>query len=468
MWKFSVSFWGRKNMKKQNIMFALLPTVGYLNGLYNKKTEHSICVLWLFFELEFTVKWESIMSRVNIYQSSKPKPSKRNDMKRVVNTESKPIKLWLDDIEDGAMQQAKNLANLPFIYKHLAIMPDSHQGYGMPIGGVLATKGVVVPNAVGVDIGCGMCAVKTSLTAISNNDLINVVERIKERIPVGFNHRTEKVTEIIMPQSELIIDNATIVCKEYENARYQLGTLGGGNHFIEIQKGNDGFVWIMIHSGSRNLGKKVADAYNKIAMYYNQLWRSSVPQTYELAFLPIETYEGKRYMDEMQYCVAFALANRSLMMDEIKCIFRKEFPSVSFDEMINIAHNYAKWEHHFNDNVIVHRKGATSARKGEIGIIPGSMGTKSYIVEGLGNPESFTSCSHGAGRKMGRKQAQRELSLEHEIEIMESQGIIHGIRSVEDLDEAAGAYKDINVVMANQLDLVKILVELSPLAVIKG
>lgn len=387
---------------------------------------------------------------------------------RVVSTEKVPIKLWLDEIEQGALDQAINLANLPFIFKHLAIMPDSHQGYGMPIGGVLATKGVVIPNAVGVDIGCGMCAVKTSLIEISKEQLQILVDKIKAVVPVGFAHQKEKQDESLMPFIRDIEESNYIVWFEYESALKQLGTLGGGNHFIEIQKGSDGFIWIMIHSGSRNLGKKVADHYNKIAVRLNELWCSSVEKSKELAFLPIEIVEAKQYMIEMQYCVEFALANRRLMIERIKWCFTDVVPHIEFDEIINIAHNYAKWENHFGQNVIVHRKGATSARLGEIGIIPGSMGTKSYIVEGLGNPESFMSCSHGAGRKMGRKQAMRELNLEHEIETMESQGIIHGITSVENLDEAPSAYKDIDVVMENQKDLVKILVELKPLAVIKG
>jgi tRNA-splicing ligase RtcB (3'-phosphate/5'-hydroxy nucleic acid ligase) len=386
---------------------------------------------------------------------------------RVITTERVPIKLWLNDIEQGALDQALNLANLPFIFKHLAIMPDSHQGYGMPIGGVLATKNIIIPNAVGVDIGCGMCAVETSLVSITKSDLQKIVDKIKEIIPVGFSHQKEKQDEELMPQSYSTF-NLPVVSKEYNSALKQLGTLGGGNHFIEIQKGNDDHIWIMIHSGSRNLGKQVADSYNKIAIRLNGLWFSEVTKDKELAFLPIQTDDAKDYINEMNYCVEFALANRRLMMERIKWCFSDVVSNIKFRNMINIAHNYAKWEHHFGHDVVIHRKGATSARIGEIGIIPGSMGTKSYIVEGLGNPESFMSCSHGTGRKMGRKQAQRELNLKHEIEIMENQGIIHGIKTIENLDEAVSAYKDIDIVMENQKDLVKILVELKPLAVIKG
>lgn len=386
-------------------------------------------------------------------------------MKKVISEHNKPIKCWLDEIEESAVKQAANLANLPFTFKHVALMPDCHSGYGMPIGGVLATKGVVIPNAVGVDIGCGMCAVKTSLKGIERESLNDIIEQIKMVVPVGFNRHKERQDISLMP---MCTENHRLIAKEFDSACHQLGTLGGGNHFIEIQADNDGFVWVMIHSGSRNLGKKVADHYNKIALALNQLWHSEVKKESELAFLPIESEQGKQYFAEMKYCVEFALANRKLMMERVKQCFKEKVSDVEFGEIINIAHNYASFEHHFGENVIVHRKGATFAGKGQIGIIPGSQGTKSYIVRGLGNEESFNSCSHGSGRRMGRKQAQKSLDLKTEIEIMERQGIIHGIRTVADLDEAASAYKDIDVVMNNQKDLVEIVVELRPLAVIKG
>ena len=383
-------------------------------------------------------------------------------MKQVISTEKIPIKLWLDNIEDGALEQAKNLANLPFAFKHIAIMPDSHQGYGMPIGGVLATKRIIIPNAVGVDIGCGMCAVKTSLTEIDTDTLKKIMGEIRKEIPVGFNHHKEKQNEVLMPLHP--DGSADIIDSQYQNALTQIGTLGGGNHFIEIQKGNDGHIWIMIHSGSRNLGKQVADYYNKLAVDLNERWHSSVPKEWELAFLPRDTEEGQAYLREMQYCVEFALANRKLMMDRImQCFIGTD---LFLEPIINIAHNYARMENHFGENVMIHRKGATLATKETIGIIPGSMGTSSYIVKGLGNPESYNSCSHGAGRKMGRKEAIRTLNLEEEQKKME--GIIGAPRNQDDLEEAPGAYKPIDEVMENQNDLVEIMVELKPLAVIKG
>jgi tRNA-splicing ligase RtcB len=227
--------------------------------------------------------------------------------------------------------------------------------------------------------------------------------------------------------------------------------------------------WIMIHSGSRNIGLKVATHYNKLAAKLNQGGKSPIPKKWDLAYFPLDCDEGRMYLAEMDYCVAFALANRKLMLDRIKKIFFEACDGgIEFDDMINIAHNYAKMEKHFGRNVMVHRKGATSARNGEVGIIPGSQGAKSYIVSGKGNPDSFHSCSHGAGRKMSRKKAQKELSVAHEINRLEKLGVLHAIRGKRDLDEAPSAYKDIDVVMENQKDLVEIKYELKPLAVIKG
>ncbi len=408
---------------------------------------------------------------------------KENDkMKEVIYKKGKnkiPIKSWVTDIEQGALQQARNLSDFPFAFKHIALMPDCHQGYGMPIGGVMATKDVIVPNAVGVDIGCGMIAAKTNLKVeeLTINMLKKIMGEIRKVIPVGFNHHKEAQDEKLMtvwtPDTY-----STIVKQQYSSALTQLGTLGGGNHFIEIQKGDDGYIWIMVHSGSRNIGYKVAKYYNDMAKELNKKWASGVPSNWDLAFLPMDSEEGKNYINEMNYCVDFALANRKLMIDRIKDIFVKiveekygkldRHPKYFFPEEINIAHNYAVMENHFGENVMVHRKGATKATVGLKGIIPGSQGTCSYIVEGLGNPESYNSCSHGAGRTMGRNDARRTLNLEEEKKKLDDKGIIHGIRNTQDLDEASGAYKDIDVVMENQKDLVKILVKLEPLGVIKG
>jgi tRNA-splicing ligase RtcB len=263
------------------------------------------------------------------------------------------------------------------------------------------------------------------------------------------------------------VKNSRVV-QLYQAALTQIGTLGGGNHFIEIQLGDDGHVWIMVHSGSRNIGLKVAQYYNQVAVRLNERWRSSIPQKWELAFLPADSIEGLDYLAEMQYCVDFALASRKLMIERVKEVIEEVVGKVTFEPLINIAHNYAALENHFGEDVIVHRKGATRARAGECGIIPGSQGSMSFIVVGKGNPESFSSCSHGAGRVMGRKQAQRTLDLEMEKKRLDDLGVIHGMRTKQDLDEAASAYKDINTVMANQDDLVEVTTALKPLAVIKG
>ena len=382
-----------------------------------------------------------------------------------------PIKSWVIDLEYGALEQAKNISNLPFVFRHVALMPDCHQGFGMPIGGVMATKNVVVPNAVGVDIGCGMCAVKTNIKVedFNTETLKEIMGEIRKVIPVGFKHRQEMCDESEMPDYMGEPNSIIPICnQEYSSARKQLGTLGGGNHFIEIQKGDDGFIWIMIHSGSRNVGLKVAKYYNDIAKELNKKWYSSVDVKEDLAFLPLDTKEVDSYMEEMGLCLEFAYANRLKMMNDVCMCFEKFVDKVEFEPMINIHHNYVTMENHFGENVMVHRKGATSARKGEVGIIPGSQGTCSYIVEGLGNVESYESCSHGAGRKMGRKDAQRRLNFKEEKKKLEEKGILHSIRNVSDLDEAPGSYKDINLIIENQKDLVKVLVKLEPLGVIKG
>jgi tRNA-splicing ligase RtcB len=390
-------------------------------------------------------------------------------MQKVISTAKIPIKLWIDDIEEGAVNQALNLANLPFAFRHICIMPDAHQGYGMPIGGVLAAQNVIVPNAVGVDIGCGMCAVRTNIeaAALEREQLTQIMSGVRELIPLGFDHHKERQDESLMPQG-YNLDEMVVVKREYFAALKQLGTLGGGNHFIELQRSGDGFLWIMVHSGSRNFGLQVAEYYNKTAKKFNALYYSSVDPKADLAFLPFETDQAHAYYKEMKYCTEFALANRKLMMEHIQEVVSTIHKRVAYEPIINIAHNYAAWETHFDTKVIVHRKGATSAKPGETGIIPGSQGTKSYIVEGLGNPESFMSCSHGAGRVMSRNAAIRNLDLDEEKRKLDKLGIIHSIRKKSDLEEASSAYKDISQVMALQTDLVKIKTELSPLAVIKG
>lgn len=398
---------------------------------------------------------------------------------RVITTEKVPIKLWLEDIEEAALVQARNLANLPFTFKWVALMPDAHVGYGMPIGGVLATKGVVISNAVGLDIGCGVAFVQTNIPA----DILQreseahgtlgkgIVGNIKRNVPVGFSHHNTKqpCTTLDIALTEKFVEHP--LAPQLERGYFQIGTLGGGNHFIELQRDvATGNLGIMLHSGSRNFGKQVCDFFNKRAKALNELWYSQVTSDKGLSFLPLDTEDGQWYMRWMRLALDFAAENRARMMREcLSVVFNMVkkydgFSGIEAEETIDIHHNYAAMEHHYGENVMVHRKGATKAVG--IGIIPGSMGSKSYIVRGLSKEESFKSCSHGAGRRMGRKEAQRSLNLAAEQEIMK--GILHDMTSVAKLEEAPSSYKDIDVVMNNQKDLVEIVKTLRPVAVIKG
>lgn len=391
----------------------------------------------------------------------------------VRKTERLPIKIWAEEgkIEDGALAQIDNVSKLPMAFRHVALMPDAHQGYGMPIGGVAALDKAISPNMVGVDIGCGVQAMKTSLTELEESDLKKILSLIRKSIPTGFKHHKASYEEDMPPWMSIIGSDA-IVEREWKSATRQIGTLGGGNHFIEIQKGSDGFIWAMVHSGSRNIGYTVARHYNEIANTLNRKWHSSVSPKWELDFLPSDSDEGQRYIAEMNYCLAFAKASRDLMMRFIRNAFEDVLLAKSlYDEtypFYDIHHNYASLENHFGKNVWIHRKGATLARKGTIGIIPGSQGTASYIVKGKGNPESFMSCSHGAGRTMSRSMAKKVLVLDKVRKSLDDKGILHSVRSSDDLDEAPQAYKNIDKVMEQQSDLVESTVKLVPLAVIKA
>lgn len=378
------------------------------------------------------------------------------------------ILCWCGNPEEGAVRQAVNISKHPWLVGNVCLMPDTHEGYGMPIGGVAALDNAICPNMVGVDIGCGMLAVKTNLTTeqVTIDLLKRVIGKIREQVPVGFNHHnTQQLSPIFADESW---NHSSVCLREFESARYQIGTLGGGNHFIEIQRDENNNVWFMIHSGSRNLGKKVADFYNCKAKEMCKFWKQNEIVNNDLAILPIGTNEARGYIDEMKICLNFAYENRILMAQRIMDSFADIFPDFNNLNAINIHHNYVALENHFGRDVWVHRKGATLAREGTIGIIPGSQGTCSYIVEGLGNESSLCSCSHGAGRKMSRMKAKQTLTVEEESKRLNDLGIVHSIRNINDLDEAPSTYKDIDTVMEEQKDLVKILVKLSPLGVVKG
>jgi tRNA-splicing ligase RtcB (3'-phosphate/5'-hydroxy nucleic acid ligase) len=393
-----------------------------------------------------------------------------------------PIKSWCGDIEESALQQALALSNHPAVYSHVALMPDAHAGMGMPIGGVIAMDGAVCPNAVGVDIGCGMCAVKTGYKLGKVQGHLKAIrDQIMRDIPVGFKHRKDwaaddesyqvlvadpLATKVTDKHLDFVAGWSDDKVNEY-TIRTQIGTLGGGNHFIEIQKDEDNMVWMMIHSGSRNMGLQIAKHYNTIAMNLNKKWHSALPDM-GLAFLPLDTPEAQAYLAGMNFALDFAYTNRQVMMRLAAYAFKRnklEWPVDWETDMINIHHNYASLERHYGRNVVIHRKGATLAREGTIGIIPGSMGTSSYIVRGKGNRESFMSCSHGAGRRMSRTQAKKSISMDSFRHQMKD---IEYTPKKDNLDEAPQAYKDIDAVMEQQQDLVDIVTKLSPLAVIKG
>ncbi|MBR5591425.1 MAG: RtcB family protein [Kiritimatiellae bacterium] len=399
-----------------------------------------------------------------------------------------PVKSWCENCEEGAVQQAANLAKHPVLFSHVALMPDAHQGYGMPIGGVVAAEQAVIPAAVGVDIGCGMIAVETDIPAERFAEMSfrrAFQERLKERIPVGdgVSHQTTQDWEGFEAYTANNSMRADLWPLKLD--RKNLGTLGGGNHFIELQKTTalDGQgepeggskIWLMIHSGSRNLGKRIEEHYHRIAK--RLCTRFHVPLADpDLAFLPIEEAEGHRYFTDMLFALRYAKENRRRMMEVMKETLAEFVPEVNFIQTIDIHHNYAAFEEHFGKKVCVHRKGATSAKLDEIGIIPGSMGAASYIVRGLGNPQSFMSCSHGAGRKMSRISASRNLTVEECDKAME--GIVcerwHAYKGYGkakgclDLSEAPQAYKDIEEVISAETDLVEPLVRLVPLASLKG
>lgn len=415
-------------------------------------------------------------------------------MKEVIfNTQEQkiPIYSWAQSsaLEQGCIDQIKNLSNLPFSKHHVALMPDAHQGYGMPIGGVFASKNYIIPNAVGVDIGCGMGYVQTNVpvaafinetTKDKQNLIWAILANLARNIPVGFNHHKDKQDDwctVIVDNFKIIdslqIESTTIIKQEYENSLYQLGTLGGGNHFIDLQEDQNGMLAIMLHSGSRNLGKKVCDYYNKLARETNEKWFSSVPSEWQLSFLPMDSDEGYAYLHEMNLCLEFAKQNRHLMMERAKNIVFNMLEKyagikgVAILNEINIHHNYAIMENHYGENVLVHRKGATKASAGLPGIIPGSMGTNSYIVEGLGNKESFESCSHGAGRAMGRKSAMEKYTAEQVVTHMKELGIqVLKANKADIAEECPWAYKDIDTVIDRQKDLVKITNILKPIGVI--
>lgn len=398
------------------------------------------------------------------------------------------MKLWNHNnpFEDQAMEQLHKTASMPFIFKHLAGMPDVHLGKGATIGSVIATKKAIIPAAVGVDIGCGMQAVKLSITAEDLPDnLLEIRRQIEQAIQCGglgkyggFNPKKRKhylgysMAESIWNSQlyeryQMILDKHPKI--ETQWCITQLGSLGTGNHFIEMCLDESGNVWLMLHSGSRGLGNRIGSYFIDKAKEACAKWHvtTTLPDD-DLAYLPEETELFDDYMDALGFAQDYAKLNRKIMMDLTIGVLRKQIDkefTIIGDEAIDCHHNYVSKEHHFNENIWVTRKGAVSARVGQLGIIPSAMGKNSFIVEGLGNADSFQSCSHGAGRVMSRTKAKQLISLEDHVKATD------GVECRKDsgvIDESPAAYKDIDVVMEAQTDLVKIKEKLKAILNVKG
>jgi tRNA-splicing ligase RtcB (3'-phosphate/5'-hydroxy nucleic acid ligase) len=364
---------------------------------------------------------------------------------------------------------AKNVASLPFIYKHVSLMPDVHLGKGALVGSVVATKEAIIPAAIGVDIGCGMCAIKTSFTADRLDGKLKKIRLdIEAEIPVGFNENKEIEKTVYNWQGWSDFKELHSGVKHLENkALKQMGSLGGGNHFLEVCLDTKGQVWLMLHSGSRNIGNMLAQNHIGTAKDLAKLAENRLPDP-DLAYFVAGTPEFAAYWRDLQWAQDYARYNRDVMMARFKRIVEKHLvggkqtkPLLS----VNCHHNYAEKETHFGEEVYVTRKGAVRARTEDYGIIPGSMGAKSYIVKGKGNAESYCSCSHGAGRTMSRNKAKNHFTLDDLIE--QTQGV-ECRKDAGILDEIPGAYKPIETVMANQSDLVEVVATLKQVVCVKG
>jgi tRNA-splicing ligase RtcB (3'-phosphate/5'-hydroxy nucleic acid ligase) len=384
-----------------------------------------------------------------------------------------PIYSWAIDVEAEALRQARNLGNLEVAIHHAALMPDAHSGFGMPIGGVVFAAGAVVPYAIGVDIGCGVQVARTNLVwgdSLSPEKLRNVLRQIQRDVPTGFSvHKKAPLSRDRLLDLMGIEVPASIARGWLDRALLSLGTLGGGNHFLEVQRDDENRVHFMLHSGSRNLGKQICDLFAKRALEIDRRARRDLPDP-ELAYLLFdEDEEATRYWDAMTFALRWAELNRRQMMDRVEEAFRKHASVHRFERLVDIHHNYAAAEEHGGRRGIVHRKGAVRAGPGHIVLIPGSMGTASYIGAGLGNPDSFETCQHGAGRVLGRGAAKRAKTSEEVFAEMAAWGIEFISNEPRTAaEEAAFAYKDIESVMVQSADLVRPVTRLRPLGVVKG
>jgi tRNA-splicing ligase RtcB len=393
----------------------------------------------------------------------------------VLTQQRVPVKIWTDDVDERSKAQLTNLASLPFIHHHVAAMPDVHLGIGATIGSVIATRQAIIPAAVGVDIGCGMVAARLSITAndLDEKALQKVFDQISRDVPVGRGQHSDQrvlvdAAQLFEPRLKALTDRHPQLLKafgKFSKWMNQMGTLGGGNHFIEVCLDETDQVWVMLHSGSRGIGNAMADYFIHLARQDMERWMIQLPDR-DLAYFPEGTEHFADYVEAVQWAQDYAMQNRQSMLDLVLAALARHLPPFTVTtEVVNCHHNYVAKENHYGENVWVTRKGAIRAREGDWGIVPGSMGTRSYIVRGKGNPESFCSSAHGAGRRMSRTAAEKQFT---EADLaQQTAGVIcrkdHGV-----LDEIPGAYKDIDVVMANQRDLTEILHTLKQVVCVKG
>ncbi|HWE44834.1 MAG TPA: RtcB family protein [Caulobacteraceae bacterium] len=400
----------------------------------------------------------------------------------VVESDGKPIKAWTRGvpIEDAAIAQLRNVASLPFVHSHVAVMPDVHWGRGATVGSVIPTLGAIIPAAVGVDIGCGMMAVKTTIRAEHLPDgLAEIRSDIEAAVPHGRTDnggrndvgawQTEPPAAALARWADLEAGYTAVVDKHPKAAHPRglghLGTLGTGNHFIELCLDEAGVVWVMLHSGSRGVGNRFGSYFIERAKRDMERWFIRLPDS-DLAYFP-EGCEGFiDYIRAVSWAQKYARANRETMMEQVLAALRKTFPDLAASDMaVNCHHNYVAKERHFGKDVYITRKGAVRAGLGELGIIPGSMGARSFIVRGKGERESFCTCSHGAGRKMSRTEAKRRFTVEDHVRATEG---VECRKDAEVIDETPMAYKDIDAVMAAQADLVEIVHTLRQVVCVKG
>ena len=390
-------------------------------------------------------------------------------MAEVVCTARIPVHVFapLGAIQSECITQAENVANLPVSFHHVALMPDAHVGYGIPIGGVAAIKNALIPYAVGNDIGCGVSSdLGVNSRDVSSSDLGRLLDHVSSRVPVGPKTRKRPLDSRLFSD----LPNLPVVLANRDRAEHQLGTLGSGNHFVEFQADDEGQVCVMIHSGSRNLGVRVCTHYSQLAKVRRKHDGSlKLLGDANLSWLELDDCsDGDLYRAEMEFCQDYARENRRLMMNGILRAAGQALGKISEGERIDLHHNYAAKESHFSKEVWVHRKGAVRAEAGDQVLVPGSMSTASYVGRGLGFPESFRSSAHGAGRKMGRGQAKRSFTQQQVAQEMKRLGIVHQASKSGLVEESGWSYKDVDMVMSNQSELVEPVRRLRPLAVLKG